>query len=400
MRKINLYTIFKLPEVNGVLGNGSRWNSIIRIVLITLLTWGLSHLVIYDLESIIAFASSEKRGDFEISDVYNAIADRRNVSQLSPYVTIVAVDDCSRQEVMDVLDIVAEYEPSVVGLDIFFRKPNNDSVEIVNRFKSIQNLVLPTILTRQPHGEYVRMPYSFVEESLETDYAYVNLNAATVVDVVRDFTPAQQLAGGDSVWNIAAKMAQVAYPEKFRILQQRNNSTEIIQFASVDVHILHAHEILSLDNDDYLMRYLNGRAVLIGDVMNLNDKYSIPLNGLMPGVAIHAHALHTIVAETYTTVSPMWLNWLIALIVCFVFLLVNEKVKHMWSNVGNMVMRLLQVALMFSMVYIGSYWYVAHLQYIDFSPIILMLGFSSLASDIYDGMYAIYIRIRKSKKQE
>ena len=78
----------------------------------------------------------------------------------------------------------------------------------------------------------------------------------------------------------------------------------------------------------------------------------------------------------------------------------NEKVKHMWSNVGNMVMRLLQVALMFSMVYIGSYWYVAHLQYIDFSPIILMLGFSSLASDIYDGMYAIYIRIRKSKKQE
>lgn len=392
--------MFKVPDVTLHLGENNWVQHIVRSILITLLAWGLSHFVIYDLESITTFASSEKKGDFHISDIYNAIANHRNVSQATPYVTVVAVDDCSRQDVMDVLDIISEYQPSVIGLDIFFRVPNNDSAQIINLFKGTPNLVLPTILRKQNNGDYERIVYSFVEQSLEANYGYVNLNASSVVDVVRDFTPSQHIVNGDTMWQISAEMAQIAYPEKFNVLQQRNNPTEIIQFSSISIPIVSAQEILYGDDDAYLTRYLTNRAVLVGDINNINDMYSTPLNELMPGITIHAHTLHTILSESYTSISPTWLNWLIALIICFLFLFINIKVRDKWSLVGNMIMRVLQIALMFSLVFIGSYWYSSHLQYIDFSPIILMIGFSSLASDIYDGLYAIYIKIIITKTQK
>jgi hypothetical protein len=70
-------------------------------------------------------------------------------------------------------------------------------------------------------------------------------------------------------------------------------------------------------------------------------------------------------------------------------------VKDLWSHIGNMVMRLLQVALMFTLVFVGAYWYNHHLQYLDFSPVIVMLGFCSLSADIYDGILAGVLQIKK-----
>lgn len=395
MRKLTIGNIFKVPSVMLHLGDNKWWVYFIRSVAITLLSWLLSYVVVYNLEDIAVFASAEKSSDFEISDIYNTIANHSDVSYASPDVTVVAVDDCSRQEILDILEIVTAYNPKVIGLDVFFRVASNDSAIVISTLNSIPNLVLPCILQMQEDGQYERITYSFVEKDVTTNYAYVNLNASAVVDVVRDFTPYCVIANGDTLHHIATEMAKIASPNKYLTLQHRNNPTEIVKFSSVTIPVISARDILNETDEDYLSRYLTNRAILIGDVENINDMYSTPINGLVPGIIIHAYALNTIMTEAYTNISPSWLNRIIALLICFLFVFLNMIVKNTWSHMGNMCMRFVQILLMFSMVYIGSYWYTRYLQYIDFSLLILMIGFSALAVDIYDGIYAIGLQITK-----
>ena len=298
-------------------------------------------------------------------------------------------------EVLDVLELVSEYQPKVIALDVFFKTPSTDSAQVLNTLSTTPNLVLPRIIRRQADGQYQYTNFSFVEKYVDTHYGYVNLNASALNDVIRDFTPWQITANGDTLFHIATAMAKIADPDQYNKLQERNKGVETIKFSSIDIPIIPYEEILYGNDDEYLSRNLTNKAVIIGDTVDLHDMYTTPLKGLVPGVLIHAHSLHTILTASYTDSTPNWLNWLIAIIISILFLFANMVVKDLWSHIGNMVMRLLQVALMFTLVFVGAYWYNHHLQYLDFSPVIVMLGFCSLSADIYDGILAGVLQIKK-----
>lgn len=399
MRKLITKSWFKVPSMHLLDIRFKRLGYLLQSIIITILSILLSHFIIHDFESLSAFASSKSSADFEMSDIYNMVSNQRKVSIASPHVTVVAADECSRQELLDLLELVSEYEPKAIGLDIFFRNAENDSTMVLEALQSTPNLVLPCKLQPTETGEYERIFYSFVEEKLDANYAYVNLNASSTQDVVREFTPMTPIFPRDTLLHITTAMAEMVAPEQYDILRKRNKKTETIKYSSIEIPIIHAHEILQSHNYDYLSRHLTRRAVLIGDINNLNDMYSTPLKGLTPGVLIHAYALNTIITEAYTGVSPSWLNWMIAIFVCVLFIYANILIKERWSHIGNLLMRVLQIALMFGMVLLGAYWYNQHMQYIDFSPVILMIGFSALAGDVYDGCYAIYLQINKLIKK-
>ena len=396
MRKLKLPHIFKVPSITNYIGQKKTLTYMLRSLVITLISLCFTQVVIYELGSISGFVSDDKAADFQISDIYNSIADQRNVSQASQYVSVVAVDECSRQELLDVLELLSEYQPKVIGLDVFFKTASDDSLHVLNTLSAIPNLILPRIIKQQDDGQYQYTNYSFVEKHLNTNYAYVNLNASTLNDIIRDFTPWQITANGDTLFQVATMMAKIADPDMYNRLQERNNHMETIKFSSVDIPIISSNEILYGSNDEYLSRYLTNRAVYVGDIHNINDMYTTPLKGLIPGVLIHAYSLQTILNSSYTDSTPDWLNWLIAIFVSILFMFANMVVKDLWSHVGNMVMRLLQVVLMFTLVFVGAYWYNHHLQYLDFSPVIVMLGLCSLSADIYDGVLAAVLQIKKS----
>lgn len=398
MRKLRLPHIIKIPTLATPIGEKNVLTYIIKSIVITLISLCFTNVVIYELGSISGFVSADKSADFQISDIYNSIADYRDTRQASQHVTVIAVDGCSRQEVLDVVELVSEYQPKVIGLDVFFKTAQADSLQVINTLHTTPNLVLPRIIKRQEDGLYQYTSYSFVEKYLNAQYGYVNLNASALNDIIRDFTPWQITAKDDTLFHVATAMAKIADPEQYHKLQERNNSIETIKFSSIDIPIISSDEILDGSNDEYLARNLTNKAVFIGDTLDLHDMYTTPLKGLVPGVLIHAHALHTILTESYTDSTPNWLNWLMAIIIPILFLFANIIVKEQWSHLGNMIMRLIQVALMFSLVFIGTYWYNHHLQYLDFSPVIIMLGFCSLSADIYDGILAAVLQIKKFKQ--
>lgn len=395
MRKLSLSSVFKVPSISVFVGEHKHIAYLCKSVLITLLSLLLAHVVKYDLENITGFASSDSMADFEMSDIYNAMSDHRHVSYASPYVSVVSVDQCTRQEVLEVLELIAEYSPKAIGLDIFFRTAADDSTYVLQTLGSIPQLVLPCMLEEDEDGVYHRQAYSFVESSLSANYGYVNLNASTVKDVVRDFSPWRVLQGGDTLKHIATAMARIAAPERYAQLMERHNPLEIIKFSSVDIPIISAQEVFYGAEEDYLTRYLTDRAVFVGDIENINDMYSTPLKGMIPGIMIHAYSLNTVLTAAYTNVTSDWLNWLLAIVLCVLFLYAHLLIKERWSYVGNLLMRMLQIMLMFGMVIIGSYWYNKHLQYIDFSLIVLTIGFSALACDVYDGIYALCVQIKQ-----
>ena len=124
MRKLRLPHIFKIPSFATHIGQKKVLTFWVKSIVITLISLCFTHVVIYELGSISGFVSSDKSADFQISDIYNSIADYRDTRQASQHVTVIAVDDCSRQEVLDVLELVSEYQPKVIALDVFFKTPS------------------------------------------------------------------------------------------------------------------------------------------------------------------------------------------------------------------------------------------------------------------------------------
>ena len=393
MRRIRITNFFKVPEISIHFGNKKWYVYLFKSIIISLLCILLSTVVIYNLEDISSFVSSDKSSDFDISDIYNGIADHSDVRVASTDVTVVAADECSRQELLDVLEIISEYSPKAIGLDIFFRYASEDSMRVINTLKQIPNLVLPCMIKPTPEGGYQHTIYSYIEQHIYSPYGYVNLNASSTRDIIRDFIPQQTITTGDTLLQLATAVASIASPQQYLKLVHRNNPTEIIHYAAIDIPTLSAEEILN-GNDDYLSRYLTNRAIIVGDIHNINDMYMVPISGLVPGVLIHAYALNTIMMDLYTDITPDWLNWLIAFLVSIIFIFANIYAKEHWSHIGNLLIRILQITIMIGMIYLGTYWYKNHMQYIDFSQVVLMIGFSALAGDVYDGILAIYIKVK------
>lgn len=394
MRRIRISNIFRVPTMVGYAGDNKWLIYLGKSIIITLLSLLLSHIVLYDLENIASFVSADKSSDFQISDIYNSMADFRHVSQVSQSVTVVAVDNCTRQDLLDVLELVSEYAPKAIGLDIFY-KSANDSMQVINTLQNIPNLVLPCKLELANDGQYFRQNYSFVEKYVDTDYAYINLNANDANDVIRDFTPWILTTDGDTLLHMASALAKIAAPKQYVTLRERNNPIETIQFSSVDIPIITSDEVLTAKDDDYLTRYITDRVILVGDIQHMNDMHTTPLKGMIPGVLIHAYSLNTILTSLYIDSTPQWFNWLIALLITIAFVFTSFFFKELWSHVANAAIRSMQILLMFSMVIIGAYWYNNHMQYIDFSQVVLMIGFSALASDFCDAILAIYLKSNK-----
>ena len=88
------------------------------------------------------------------------------------------------------------------------------------------------------------------------------------------------------------------------------------------------------------------------------------------------------------------------LLLCIILAALLMEARNRMSNVGSMVIRLAQVAIMYQIVVFGCKFYAEQHMYLDFSPSLLMIGLGALAFDIWFGLYgiAMFIKRKISKK--
>ena len=98
-----------------------NWRRIIltiaQIAAVTVISLLFSKTTIYELTSIPAMNSSMSGMDFKMSDVYNSVVNQTSETLRSKNVAIVNIDDCSREEVAEVIRLLDSFSPAAVGLD-------------------------------------------------------------------------------------------------------------------------------------------------------------------------------------------------------------------------------------------------------------------------------------------
>ena len=136
----------------------------------------------------------------------------------------------------------------------------------------------------------------------------------------------------------------------------------------------------------------------MGDLKDGSDYHVTPVDVGTPGVKIHAYIVDTILNSKYITSTPVWLSWVMAFLVCFIFVLVNFLIDGVANNLNNLVMRILQVVCIYLFFALGCRVFVGRLHYIDFAPTLLMIGLGMFAYDLWVGLIALYGLIFKKKK--
>lgn len=375
----------------------SRWQKIVHISGITILAILFARFIVYDLMSLSVFAPMEKATDFQMSDIYQSISESKAIHKLSKDITIVSIDGLSRTDVLDAVNLISEYSPAAMGLDVFFPIPEQDNSFLLSTLSSVSNLVCAGMFERDVEAtSFHHIKQSFYEDSIDVTLGYANLNASSQRDVIRQFVPYVLTANNDTLLSIPAQLAKISHPLRYKTMLSRGGNAETIAFDNIEFPIISAQEVLSGDVDKAL---LSNRIVLIGDINNIYDSYLSPLHNTLPGIVLHAYALQTIISNNYINTSPTWLNWLIALILCVLFTICNLAAKYHMSNFGNLFIRLLQLVMMYFLIVIGSIYFASHHNYIDFSPAILMIGFGSLSFDLWFGCIAMYNNLKKLLKK-
>ena len=370
-----------------------------HVVGITLLAILMTRFVIYDFSSLSAFMPLEKATDFEMSDLYNAVEENKAEHHLSHDVCVISVDNCSREGVLDVVNMVSAFQPAAIGLDIVFPWPEQDNTYLLTTLSETPNLVCvnKVVPTEDDNTRFEVVPSSFYEPLITPTYGHAKLVANSTRAVVRKFYSYVLTSDGDTLLSLPSALAKLAKPESYTELVSRQSEVETVDYTTWEIPVYPAEELFNgiIGEDE-----LTGKVVLLGDMNNMQDSYLTPLNGLMPGVMIHASATQTVLSGTYINTTPPWINWCMGILLCFLLAALLMEARNRMSNVGSMVIRLAQVAIMYQIVVFGCKYYSQSHVYLDFSPSLLMIGLSALSFDIWFGLYGLFrfVKQKISKK--
>ena len=365
---------------------------------ITVLAILLTRFVIYDFSSLSAFTPMEKNTDFEMSDLYSAVEDNKAVHRLSSEVCVIGIDGCNREETLDVINLVSAYQPAAMGLDVIFPWPHPDNSYLLSTLGTTPGLVCVSKVEQDTDCvHFHQMQSSFYESMISPEYGYSNLFISSPRDVVRRFCPYVLTTEGDTLLGFPAALARQVNRSRYEDLLARKNAVETIDYTTWEIPLFTAQELMAGEIEEEQLR---GKVVMIGDLRDNKDSYLTPLHGSMPGVLIHGMALQTILSGTYIDTTPAWINWLIGILLCILLASLLMEARNRMSNVGNMFIRLAQVAIMYQLVVIGCKYFAETHTFMDFSPSLLMIGLGALSFDIWFGLYGLYnfVRNKISKK--
>ncbi len=361
-------------------------------IVVTLISLILATTALHELSSILDFKPSTQGNDFQISDIYNNVADSRSIHTLSNDVTVIALDGCNRDEIATLVSNIRSLKPAAMGLDVLFIWEYEGDERLISALDSCSNLVLPVEVSDA--ADSLRGSY-FYPQLENAHFGAINLDSYSLSQSVRSFWP--QLRYGDKVVNsFGSELVSISAPDKYIELLSRNKESETISYPSIEFPVLNYKDIL--DSPEQFIDDIQDKVILMGDLNDGSDYHVTPVNVGTPGVLIHAYIIDTILNSKYITSTPVWLSWAIAFLVCLIFVAINFFIGEVSSNLGNLVMRILQVVCIYLFFALGCKVFVTRLHYIDFAPTLLMIGLGLFAYDLWMGMIALFEMLFKRKK--
>lgn len=336
------------------------------------------------------FSPVDGKSDFQLSDIYTKVASRRGVSYCSDRVLVVASDNCNREELVRMIDVLKSMRPAAIGVDINFQYPGHDDSYMLSLFDECHNLTLPLIVSYDEEKDvFVKDEWanSFLTEWLEEDkFAVVNLERYTTWGPVRSFRPFYTV-NDEQIPGFSVRLASLADKETADAFIDRGHESEYINFTSRIVEVVTPDDVFAEDGTikPHIAEKVEGRVVIVGDINNSKDLFPVPHEDKMPGAIIHAHCVDTILEGNYIDSFPQWLNILLSVVLCYLFMLLHILVEKYIDNGVDFIIRVVQVLMMFVLYKVGCTLYV-HNYYVDVSLVLLMIASTAFVLDICSGI--------------
>lgn len=366
----------------------------IRIIGIVLLTYIISHLLIYDISSISYFKPMDKPKEVAITDFYQIVANKTNIKVLNQDIVIIAIDSCGRKEIAHLLEVIDFCNPAAVGLDVLFNYPSADDSLLIEAIEGCANLVLPCSViydTQSKNCTGYNGSFFYNQLVSQKEYGAVNLAGNDMQSLIREFRPFH-LCNGDTIKSFASALVEIANQESFNNLRERKNDVETINFTDNEYAVYMPDEVLEFSNE------LEGKVVLIGSINEPWDFHVTPVSTQMPGIMIHAHSIATILGNTFIKELNGWIIWFLAVVLSTAMLLIKEKLDNI--KFESFIMRIIQILMLYIIIVTG-YWIFSRCQLsIDFAIPLMMVGLIFMARDIWVGCESLIQTIKEKNRQK
>lgn len=341
-----------------------------------------------------AIFSNPEKNDFTLSDIYAQIADNRPVRTLDDRIAIIDIGHGGREEIAEILEVLALCGPKAVGVDINFEDPHDDDSRLLHAISSLPEVVLPIGVEADKRAFSISDAPFFHDTLPGPSYGVINFPAASSKSCIREFAVDFPMADGTTAPSFVTALLEKSDPDAAARLRERGNRHETSSYHSREYNITDLDGII--DNPELIA----GKTVLIGALDEASDMHSTPVNSYMPGVLIHAHALSTAMDGDWYATLPRWADYLIACAVCFMIVLATTGIRN---GVRGLIVRILQIVLAYLAVRVGYTLFVDRHLICNFSNTLLMIAFGLFAVDIWNGIAALIAmsaaRIREFRKR-
>lgn len=295
---------------------------------------------------------------------------------------IVNIGDLPRAGIADMLNIINAAGPKVVGMDILFRSPKEDTLgdlKLANAFSNVENLVMYSKLINEDDDDdfdTLLVSYPPLFNYGETGFTNFISGAADQDDLkmCRQFAVREYVNGKEEL-AFAVKLAQYMDPEKVERFLARGNNIETINYrgsifdygateSPIAYFALDWYQVLNMDFDPSI---IENKAVIfcylgseLGDRKTNDDVYFTPLNknyvgkthADMFGGVVHANVFSMIMAEDYINEMGEGFAYLLAFVLLYlniVLFTVIYKVVPLWYDGLTKLIQLIEAATLFTL---------------------------------------------------
>lgn len=358
----------------------------------TLIVVGLAYcfamIMAHPLSFSLGAISSMSSADFSITDMYQIIADGRDVRTLSPDIVIIDVNNCSRDQIAETIELAKLCEPKAIGVDVSFVEQREGDEPLLESFSNTDRIIGAELLgvskTSSANNPVFEVKHrSWFADSLGSSVTFAAANFPTLGNggTIRSFKPWFRMTDGTETPAFATAVAMKANPDKASELRHRGNATEAIYYPSTEFKILLPGDIYERGEE------LLNSVVLIGALNDPGDRHRTPIDSHTSGTLIQAYAINTILQGRYLKQSPRWIGEAVALVITFIFVFTCMSIK---TGIRGMILRIMQVTVLYLVLYAGYWFFIERDVVIDFSRSFLMLAFALFSVDIWNGVYFIW----------
>ena len=318
--------------------------------------------------------------DFDYNDMAYSQFGKNSQSAIDTGIVVIHIGDAGRSEIAAMIEKAVAEKPLVVGVDVLFTSPKNTGADdtLLQLFSTSDKIIMAYELQI---NQSMAAPQGFLfDSSRQKGYAnFVGEEGGSI----RFFSPSLK-KNNEHYSSFAAEIMRVALPARYKKLAERDHTTEQINYTRT------AEKFIVMNGKDFLRDSalplsLAGKIVLLGfvspDENNIEDKHFTPFNKKsvgksvpdMQGIFIHANIISMIKEGNYVSKSPVWINWLIASLLCWISMSLYIRYfidRHIWFHLVAKLAQLLSAVLF---IYIGLLFYFKWDIKINFTPTLVAI---------------------------